>query len=269
VTTISNTADLLRLLRENPYFRDEVRRLLLSQELIELPERFARFEGYVERQFTEVRSDIARVDGDITEMRSNIIHIRGEVTEIRGEVTEVRGEVAELRGEVAELRGEVAELRGEVTEIHGDLGRLKGGEYERRVGRMFASYASGAFRQRHNRPLRRNRLLVGASQVPTAEYQDILANAVENGEISVAEMDDLQEADAVMRGQDQGSAVYFVGEFSVTVNNHDIDRAISRASILSKATGSQTWPLVIGATIPDPQRARAEAGGVALRQVAE
>jgi hypothetical protein len=248
VTTISNTADLLRLLRENPDFRDEVRRLLLSQELIELPERFARFEAYVERQFTEVRSDIARVDGDITEMRSNIIHIRGEVTE---------------------LRGEVAELRGEVTEIHGDLGRLKGGEYERRVGRMFASYASGAFRQRHNRPLRRNRLLVGASQVPTAEYQDILANAVENGEISVAEMDDLQEADAVMRGQDQGSAVYFVGEFSVTVNNHDIDRAISRASILSKATGSQTWPLVIGATIPDPQRARAEAGGVALRQVAE
>ena len=255
MTTISNTADLLRLLRENPDFRDEVRRLLLSQELIELPERFARFEAYVERQFTEVRSDIARVDGDITEMRSNIIHIRGEVTE--------------LRGEVAELRGEVAELRGEVTEIHGDLGRLKGGEYERRVGRMFASYASGAFRQRHNRPLRRNRLLVGASQVPTAEYQDILANAVENGEISVAEMDDLQEADAVMTGQDQGSAVYFVGEFSVTVNNHDIDRAISRASILSKATGSQTWPLVIGATIPDPQRARAEAGGVALRQVAE
>ena len=234
MTTISNTADLLRLLRENPDFRDEARRLLLSQELIELPERFARFEGYVERQFTEVRSDIARVDGDITEMRSNIIHIRGEVTEIRG-----------------------------------DLGRLKGGEYERRVGRMFASYASGAFRQRHNRPLRRNRLLVGASQVPTAEYQDILANAVENGEMSVAEMDDLQEADAVMTGQDQGSAVYFVGEFSVTVNNHDIDRAISRASILSKATGSQTWPMVIGATIPDPQRARAEAGGVALRQVAE
>ena len=261
MTTISNTADLLRLLRENPDFRDEVRRLLLSQELIELPERFARFEAYVERQFTEVRSDIARVDGDITEMRSNIIHIRGEVTEIPGR--------SRRTGAKSPNRGEVTEIRGEVTEIHGDLGRLKGGEYERRVGRMFASYASGAFRQRHNRPLRRNRLLVGASQVPTAEYQDILANAVENGEISVAEMDDLQEADAVMTGQDQGSAVYFVGEFSVTVNNHDIDRAISRASILSKATGSQTWPLVIGATIPDPQRARAEAGGVALRQVAE
>ena len=234
MTTISSTADLLRLLREDPDFRDQVRSLLLSQELIELPERFARFEGYVERQFTEVRSNIERVDGDITEMRSNIVHIRGAVTEIRG-----------------------------------DLGRLKGGEYERRVGRMFASYASGAFRQRHNRPLRRNRLLVGASQVPTAEYQDILASAVENREISDEEMDDLQEADAVMTGQDQGSAVYFVGEFSVTVHNHDIDRAISRASILSKATGSQTWPMVIGATIPDPQRARAEAGGVALRQVAE
>ena len=102
MTTISNTADLLRLLRENPDFRDEVRRLLLSQELIELPERFARFEAYVERQFTEVQSDIARVDGDITEMRSNIIHIRGEVTEIRGEVV---GTPNLAGGEVAELKG--------------------------------------------------------------------------------------------------------------------------------------------------------------------
>ena len=56
MTSITTTADLLRLLREDPDFRDEVRRLVLSQELLELPERFARFEAYVERQFAEVRA---------------------------------------------------------------------------------------------------------------------------------------------------------------------------------------------------------------------
>ena len=60
MTTISSTADLLRLLREDPDFRDEVRRLLLTQELIELPERFARFVTYAEQQFTEMRGDITR-----------------------------------------------------------------------------------------------------------------------------------------------------------------------------------------------------------------
>ena len=228
MTSISTTADLLRLLREDPDFRDEVRRLILSQELIELPERFARFEAYVERQFTEMR-------GDITEMR-----------------------------------GDITRIDGNVVGIQGDLGRLKGAEYERKVSRVFSSYASAAFRLRHNRPLRRNKLLLSASQGPTAEYEEILATAFDNGEISEDDLGELQQADAVMMGQDQGETVYFVGEFSVTVNNNDIDRAIARAGILGRVTVSQAWPImVVGDTIPEPQRTRAETEGVAFRQVAE
>ena len=234
MTTISTTADLLRILRENPDFRDEVRRLLLSQELIELPERFARFEAYVERQFDEIRGDVSRNTEDI-----------------------------------AAMRGDIVEIRCDITVMQGDLGRLKGAEYERRVSRSFTSYASAAFRQRHRRPLRRNKLLVGAGQPPAAEYEEILAGAVETGEISDEELEELQHADAVMTGHDQGSAVYFVGEFSVTVNNHDIDRAISRASILARATGTDAWPIIVGDTIPDQQRAKVEAEGIAFRQVAE
>ncbi|WP_238314843.1 hypothetical protein, partial [Methylobacterium crusticola] len=53
---------------------------MLTQELIELPERFARFESYVmqrleslesnmERQFTEVRGDLGRLQGQEYERR--------------------------------------------------------------------------------------------------------------------------------------------------------------------------------------------------------
>ena len=227
MTSISTTADLLRLLREDPDFRDEVRRLVLSQELLELPERFARFEGYVERQF------------------------------------------AEIRGDITEMRGDIAKNTSDVSEIRGDIGRLNGGEYERKVSSSFTSYASSIFRLRNNRRLRRNRLLLGARRDPADDFEETLDGAVENGQISDDELEDLREADAIMMGLDQGSAVYFVGEFSVTVNNHDIDRAIARAAILGRATSSDAWPMVIGDTIPDPQRARAEAEGVAWRQVAE
>ena len=204
MTTISTTADLLRLLREDPDFRDEVRSLLLTQELIELPERFARFEAYVERRFNS---------------------------------------------------------------IEGDLGRLKGTEYERDVSGSFTSYASIAFRLRHDRPLRRNRLLRGKSQGMGEAFEELTSGAVERGLISEDEKLELQRADAVMSGQDGGTTVYFVGEFSITVNNTDIDRAINRAAILSKATGSRALPMVIGETIPRPQRTRAEAEQVAFREV--
>lgn len=203
MATISTTADLLRLLREDPDFRDEVRSLLLSQDLIELPERFARFEAYVERRFTS---------------------------------------------------------------IDGDLGRLKGAEYERRVGK---SYASIAFRERHDRSMRRNRLLYSNILGRDSGFEELIADAVDSGLITDDERAELEQADAVMRGQDGGAAVYFVGEFSITIGHTDIDRAIARAAILSRASGSGVWPMVIGDAIPEPQRARAEAEQVAFRVIEE
>ena len=262
MTAFSNAADFLRLLREDPDFRDEARRLLLSQELLELPERFARFEVYVERQFAEVRGDIARLDDGQTQMRQDI-------TEIRGDIAEIRGDITEMRGDITEMRGDITEMRGGITKNTSEIGGLRGAEYERRVGRVFASYASMAFRERSGRALRRNRLLSGGISEVSSAFLDLIADALDAGLIAENEWRDLQQADAVMSGQHEGNTVYFVGEFSITVNNSDIDRAIARAATLGRATGSDAWAMIIGDTIPDPQRARAEAEGVVVRQVAE
>ena len=213
MTTIATTADLLRLLREDPDFRDQVRNLLLTQELIELPERFARFEAYVEQRLSEISTNVSRNTSGIS--------------------------------------------------------NLRGAEYERRAGRVFASYASMAFRERSGRALRRNRLLSGGITEVSSAFLDLIADALDTGLIADDEWRDLQQADAVMSGQHEGNTVYYVGEFSITVNDYDVDRAIARAATLSRATGSDAWPMVIGANIPEPQRARAEAAGVAVRQVAE
>ena len=269
MTSIPTTADLLRLLREDPDFRDEVRRLVLTQELIELPERFARFEAYVERQFSEIRGDITEMRGDITEMRGDIARLDEGQAQMRQDITEMRGDIARLDEGQAQMRQDIVEIRRDIAKNTSDIGGLKGAEYERRVSRSFTSYASGVFRVRNNRRLRRNRLLLGANRDMSPEFEETLADAVESGQITDDELEDLREADAVMMGIDQTAAVYFVGEFSVTVNNNDIDRAIARAATLGKATGCDVWPMVIGDNIPDPQRARAEAEGVAIRQVAE
>ena len=238
MTAFSNTADFLRLLREDPDFRDEARRLVLSQELLELPDRLARFEANMERRFDGFERRFDELEGG-TER---------QFTEVRSDITEMKGDIAKNTS---------------------DIGGLRGAEYERRVGRSFASYASMAYRQRSGRALRRNRLLSGGISEVSSAFLDLIADALDAGLITEDQWRDLQQADAVMSGQNEGDTVYFVGEFSVTVNNSDIDRAIARAATLGRATGSDAWPMVIGDNIPDPQRTRAEAERVAFREIEE
>ena len=56
MTTINTSDDLLQLLREDPTFYAEARRLILSDELLALPERFAalanRVDDFIEEQRT-------------------------------------------------------------------------------------------------------------------------------------------------------------------------------------------------------------------------
>ena len=256
MTSINTTADLLRLLREDPDFRDEVRALLLSQELLELPERFARFEAYVEQQFTEIRGDIARNTSDIARNTSDIARNTSDIARNTSDISEIRSDISEIRSDVARNTS--------------GIGGLRGAQYERRAGRNFPGYASMAFRERSGHRLRRNRLLLSSNvSEPNSAFLDLIADAVDSGLIDDEEWRDLQQADAVMSGQHEGNTVYFVGEFSITVNNRDLDRAIARAAILAKATGCDAWPMVIGDTIPEPQRARAEAEGVVLQRIEE
>ena len=102
-----------------------------------------------------------------------------------------------------------------------------------------------------------------------SEFEELISNAVDDGLISDDDKAQLEQADTVASGQDGGDTVYFVGEISLTVNNHDIDRAIARAAILGRATASAVWPMVVGDTIPEPQLARLEAERLAWRQVAD
>ena len=104
MTAFSNTADFLRLLREDPDFRDEARRLVLSQELLELPDRLARFEANMERRFDGFERRFDELEGG-TER---------QFTEVRSDITEMKGDIAKNTSEI---------------------GGLRGAEYERRVGR--------------------------------------------------------------------------------------------------------------------------------------
>ena len=77
-TVINTSDDLLKLLAENTEFYQAVRRLILSDELIELPERFARFTTEVhdfiirQERFNErIETAMARIEVSIGELKGN------------------------------------------------------------------------------------------------------------------------------------------------------------------------------------------------------
>ena len=60
MTSINDIADLARIIRERPEWADTLRNILLGQELLELPERFAEFVQQADSNFHAVNE---RQDG--------------------------------------------------------------------------------------------------------------------------------------------------------------------------------------------------------------
>ena len=84
------------------------------------------------------------------------------------------------------------------------------------------------------------------------------------GRITEAENDLLMLSDVILGGVDEaGQPVQVLLEVSLTIQQHDIERAEARARILEKANGIRTLAAVVGEDIPEEERTRAQHRGVA------
>ena len=77
MTTINDIADLVRILRERPEWADTVRSILLSRELLELPERFAEFVEAVKTKFQEVDARFDRVETRLDRLEGRVGNLEG------------------------------------------------------------------------------------------------------------------------------------------------------------------------------------------------
>ena len=83
MTTINTADDIIRLLRDNPEFRDAARRELLTEELIALPQRFSEY-----AKKTDERFDL--VDERLDSLEKGQIYIINQVNDIRGDALEAK-----------------------------------------------------------------------------------------------------------------------------------------------------------------------------------
>ena len=208
MTTIDTMEDIIRILREQPDVREEVRRLILTDELLALP-----------AQFIEMRKEQA-------EMRQEIQHISQAQTEMQQAQTEMQQ--AQTRMQQAQTR-----MQNDIGMLKDDVGVLKGlsafAPTERRYGIIALELG-----------------LEPEYLLTPLEIVRLSMNDAARG-IDQSVLQSFRDSDLIINARDSdGQSCYIAVEVSYTVGHSDIDRAIAHAELITRLTGAPAFPVVSG-----------------------
>ena len=224
MTTVNDFTDILRIIREQPEWGDALRGALLSQKLLELPERFAEFVETANKRFAALESD-----------------------------------VAELKAGQSRLEAGQARLESAVSRLEGRVGNSRGAEYEIRVGKSIATTIGRHLGLLRVRILKGHLIPENAAfrdLMDTAQEQATIT-------IEEREDFDNIDLVLRGRSIEQ-STVYVALEVSLTAGDSDVNRAADRAETLRRATGETAFAAVVSANWDAPRQQLAGERGVAV-----
>ena len=215
-TPINTFQDILDAMERDPALRDALRRHILGDEFLTLPEQVKALTKAVEALVNETR-------------------------ELRAWLEQLQAGQEELRAGQEELRADVRELKANVGRMGGDVSRLLGVNYESKATVAVPRLARRILGLTSPTVVGRGWANNLALPIPEADQ------AAERGDITWDEAEDIVRADVIVSGTDEdGAQRYVLTEISITVQERDRVRAQRRAGLLEKATGVATIPVVIG-----------------------
>jgi hypothetical protein len=213
--TVEEFRDLVRILEEHPEWRAELRRLVLTDELLTLPELvrdLVEAQRRTEEQVAALVEAQRRIEAQVAALVDAQQHIEQQIAALTEAQLQTNYRLDTLTNDMAEVKGIVLELR-----------------YRDRAYAYFAPL------------IRRTRVLSGD------ELDAILEGAIAQGQLSEAEADELLLADLLLRGRRRAdnSEVYLVVEVSWKVDPYDVERSVRRAALMSRI-GIPAVPVVAG-----------------------
>lgn len=236
MTTVHDIADVVRIIREQPEWADTIRSILLSRELLELPQRFAEYAEASDRRFARIETALAEFV-DSTNRRLEALEA-GQAKLEEGQARLEAGQ-AKLEEGQAEIRADMNEMRSDISAIREDLRPLK------------ASHA----RNGAERGTRRIARTMNCFQVRLLNSDDLhrLLAGIDSNEISRSDRDSFEDADIVIVGEhrETGETHYIAVEASFTAHEDDTRRAIRNADYLARSTGQPTHAVVASRAV-DP-----------------
>ncbi|MDW8136634.1 MAG: hypothetical protein RMI74_07580, partial [Thermodesulfobacterium sp.] len=95
---IHNYYDLIRALKENPEWLEELRKLILTHDLLELPKKF---EEFLEKEFRPLKSDVETLKSDVEILKSDVKTLKSDVETLKRDVEILKRDVGVLKVDVA------------------------------------------------------------------------------------------------------------------------------------------------------------------------
>ncbi len=250
--TVNDLNDLLRILREQPEWLAEVRRVVLTDELLKLPdlvrelveaqrrtdERLAEFQQRIERQMAEFQQ---RIEQQMAEFQQRI---ERQIAKFQQRTDQRFAELAEAQRRTDER---LAEFQQRTEEQIGELkGTLLEMDYRAKVGAIFGS--------RLKKP----------KVVDAGDMWDVLRDRLDEEEIRQIVALDLIVRGRLLPPQGEGE-LWLAVEVSYVVDQNDVMRAAARAALLRKA-GLPAIPVAAGKRLTQGASALATESRVVLVQ---
>ena len=263
MTTINNIQDLIQLLRDQPQWADELRGILFSDEIKDLPaavrdlaqavrdsaehtgQRLAALESLTEQLPDRTQAVETKVDG-----------LQTQVNTLETKVDGLDTKVDALDTKVERLQTQVNVLGTKTDTLTGQMNHLRGAEYDRRA---------------ENRALHRTQTQMGFLQPrtimgPRSGLQPVFSSALARARASAAreqpeltEQNNFLNADIIIadmgdpetRERRSPPVAYALFEASITADSDDVQRAAARARTLAQTMGVPATAAVIADNAPE------------------
>jgi hypothetical protein len=234
--TVEEFRDLVRILEERPEWRAELRRLVLTDELLTLPELvrdLVEAQRRTEEQVAALVEAQRHTEERVTTLEDRVAALIEAQQRTEAQVAALVEAQQRTDQQIAALTEAQLQTNYRLDTLTNDMAEVKGIVLELRYrDRAYAYFA----------PLiRRTRVLSGD------ELDALLEGAIAQGQLSEAEADELLLADLLLRGRRRAdnSEVYLVVEVSWKVDPYDVERSVRRAALMGRI-GIPAVPVVAG-----------------------
>ena len=227
VTTINDISDLVRILREQPDWAEAVRGVLLSQELLKLPETFAEF---------------------------------AKATQARFDAMDQRFDAVDQRFDGIDQRLDRMDQRSARTD--GSLDNLRGPVYEEKIARNLSSYVNQYLDLRLPDVLKGPQ---GTDRQFEIEAHDAVDQSrISQEELNTLLQADLIFTAWPHGGETPENVV---AETGMTAADGDVNRAADRADIMARLRQAPTRGVLFCSQVDDERRRKAREMDVSIVQI--
>ena len=237
-TTISTTDDFIRALRENPDFHEAARRELLSDELLELPQRFTEYTLSTDKKLEVLTENVNALAVRMAELTEIVAALVRNQERMQSDMQDMR----------ADLKGDIRALHGMYRRQHDDFQNFRGqfAESAARKKVPTITYATG---EAIGKELDWDRLMsMKQRRRMVRQHPSVFSSLTAGERISFEEADLIIEALDMSTG---GNICYIAVEASYTCNREDVDRARRNAKLLTACTGQNAYAVVTGIRLND------------------